>query len=338
MKTVVSVQEISELEIKPHSEVSEWRQLVESEIDTLSEHRSSWINVPCPCCSGDLASAAFTRIGIDYVECSSCGTVYAPERPGEDTLRYWYRDSAAARFWRKQILVASHDMRHQKIVLPRAQWVMDGIAEYVPSATQLLDLSSNGRSLVDVILAETPKLKASVVGPAADLESKPDGRVSVEPTPVDELVNLGPVDLVTALDTFDRAADFPALVNAVHDVLAPGGVLYATLLMASGFEIQSLWDRSPSVLPPDKLNLPTVNGLLQAFASPSWEVLELSTPGMFDVEIVRRTIADLPDVPWPRVLRALVEETDTEKQQRFMEYLQSRRLSSFARLVVRRVD
>lgn len=337
MKTIVSVQEIDELEIKPRSEVSEWRRLVASEIETLWQDRSSWVNVPCPCCSVDLVRPAFVRIGVAYVECSSCGTVYAPARPDEAALRLWYRDSAAARFWRERMLVASRDMRYEKIVLPRAQWVMDGIAEYAPHATRLMDVSSNGRSLVDAVVAETPGFEAWVVGPAADLEAESKGSVFVEPTPVDGLASLGPVHLITAIDAFDRASDLPALVRAARDALAPGGVLFATLLVASGFEIQSLWDQSPSVLPPDKLNLPTVGGLLRMFAGPSWEVLELSTPGMFDVEIVRRAIADAPDSPWPRVLRALVEGADTEDQRRFTEYLQSRRLSSFARLVARRV-
>ncbi|SVE07961.1 uncharacterized protein METZ01_LOCUS460815, partial [marine metagenome] len=135
-----------------------------------------------------------------------------------------------------------------------------------------------------------------------------------------------------------RASDLPALVRAALDALAPGGVLFATTPVASGFEIQSLWDRSPGVLPPDRLNLPTVNGLLQMFAGSPWQVLELSTPGMFDVEIVRRAIADSPDSTWPRVLRALVESADSEDRRRLTEYLQSRRLASFARLVVRRVN
>ena len=338
MKTTVSVQEINELEIKPDSEVSEWRSLVHSEIKRLWVDRSSWIKVLCPCCSEDLAEPAFTRIGIAYVECSSCATVYAPERPDEMGLRSWYRDSDAARFWRGEMLVRSHGVRYEKIVLPRAQWVMDGIAEYVPNATRLVDVSSNSRSLVDVIVAKTPGLKAWVTGPTADLETGTEDSVSVKPTPVDDIADLGPVQLVTAMDAFDRASDFPALAGAIHDVLAPGGVLFATLLLASGFEIQSLWNQSPSILPPDKLNLPTVDGLLRAFTTPSWEVLELSTPGMFDVEIVRRAITNEPDSPWPRVLRALVQEADAIERERFMEYLQSRRRSSLARLVARRLD
>ena len=235
-------------------------------------------------------------------------------------------------------MVASGDVRHRKIVLPRAQWVRDGIAEYVPQATRLLDVSANGGSLVNALVEGAPELEAAVVGWTADLEATSAGRVLVEPTPVDDWERHGPVHLVTAIDAFDRAPDLPALVCAARNSLVPGGVLFATTPVASGFEIQSLWDQSPTILPPDKLNIATVDGLLRLFAGAGWEVLELSTPGMFDVDIVRHAIAESPDSAWPRVLRVLVEGADAEESRRLTEYLQSRRLTSFARLVARRVD
>jgi hypothetical protein len=100
--------------------------------------------------------------------------------------------------------------------------------------------------------------------------------------------------------------------------------------------MQALWDRSPTAFPPDKLNLPTIQGLLTMFGEPDWELLELSTPGVFDVEIVHRTVIANPNEPWPRVVRALVEKSDEYSRQSFTEYLQSQRLASFARLAARR--
>jgi ribosomal protein S27E len=327
MKTIVSVQEIDEFEIKPEAEVEEWRRLVSKEIDARWSDRSGWLTVGCPCCHAGNARSAFAHAGIAYVECTSCGTLYAPQRPGEASLREWYRTSAPARFWRERLLAASGTARFEKIVRPRAQWVLDGIAEYV---------SVNGRAVANELALSAPQLELIVTGATADLEGASSGRVTARATPVAGLTSLGPVDLVTALDAFDRAVDLPALVNAIYGALAMGGVLFATVPVASGFEVQSLWDRSPTVLPPDKLNLPTVEGLLRMFGGSDWELLELSTPGMFDVEIVRRAVAAAPAADWPRAVRALVSGIDANSQQAFTEYLQSRRLASFARLVARR--
>lgn len=337
MKTIVSVQEISEFDIKPHAAVAQWRALVEAEIAQRWADRTGWICVDWPTCKQKDAIPAFERYGIAYVECPACGSLYAPFRPSENELWSWYRESAPARFWREQILPASEEARCEKMTRPRADWVLDGIAEYVPSARRLVDISPYGRMLVDLLAAENTRLVDLVVaGMTADLEGVTTQRVQVHPTRVEDLPGHGPADVILAIDALDRAVDLGKLVGAFEQLLAPGGVVFATAPVASGFEIQTLWERTPTIIPPDKLNLPSVEGLQQLFAAPIWEILELSTPGMFDVEIVRRSIEAEPDVPWPRMVRALVERTDAAGRMAFVELLQSRRLTSFARLVVRK--
>lgn len=337
MRTIVSVQEISEFDIRPASVVVQWRALVEAEIAQRWADRSGWIHVNWPTCSQKDAIPAFERYGIAYVECFACGSLYAPFRPSEDELWDWYRESAPARFLREQMLPASEEARREKITRPRADWVLDGMAEYVPSARRLIDVSHHGRGLVELLADENSGLVELVAaGMTADLEGVSTSRLHVQPTRVADLPCHGPVDVVVAIDALDRAADLGALVGAFEQLLAPGGVVFATAPVASGFEIQTLWERSPTVIPPDKLNLPTVAGLQQIFAAPTWEILELSTPGMFDVEMVRRAIEAEPDAPWPRVVRALVERTDDAGRTALVELLQSRRLTSFARLVAKR--
>ncbi len=336
MKTIVSVQEIDELEIKPAAEVAEWRRLVAAEASRWTD-RSGWIRVGCPCCDRADGASAFAILSIEYVECAGCGTVYASHRPSEDLLRDWYRTSPPACFLRDRLLAASGEARAEKIVRPRAQWVLDGIAEYRPSAQRLIDISINGRALIDTVIAAAPMLEASAAGAAADLEGRSMDRVTVNPATVRMLADSRPADLITAVDAFDRAADLPGLIGAIRRALTSGGLLFATLPVASGFEVQALWSLSPTVSPPDRLNLPSIRGLMNVF-SQGWELLELSTPGMFDLDIVRRTMAASPAVEWPRVLRTLVLDSDPASRQLLTEFLQSRRLTSFARLVARRID
>lgn len=337
MKTVVSVQEVAELEIKPSTEVAEWRRLVAAEITARWADRSSWVAIPCPACANEAAAEAFERLGIAYAECDACGTLYAPHRPAEDALRAWYRESRPARFWRERLLTASAAARQEKIVRPRADWVLDGIAEYAPHARRLVDVSPHGRPLLDAISDGAHGIRALIAaGVTADLDGAETARVAVRPARVADLPALGPAEIVIAVDVLDRAADPRALLRGIKQLLAPGGVVFATLPVASGFEVQTLWERSPTALPPDKLNLPTVQGLIRMFGAPEWEVLELSTPGMFDVETVRQAIAADPAGPWPRIVRSLVEHTDAAGRESLVEFLQARRLTSFARVVARR--
>jgi len=337
MKTIISVQEISEFEIKPDDTVARWRDLVESEIVRRWADRSSWITVNCPACSNKEAVPAFNRYCFAYVECSACGSLYAPLRPNENELWLWYRESEPARFWREQILPASEEARHDKIIRPRADWILDGIAEYIPSARRLVDVSYRGRGLMDLLVEENTGLADIVAaGMTADMEGVSTSHIHVQPTKINDLPGHYPADVVVAIDAFDRSSNLGALVSTLKDLLAPGGVIFATVPVASGFEVQTLWEKSPTVIPPDKLNLPTVAGLRQLFPAPAWKLLELSTPGMFDVEMVRRAIATEPNAKWSRMMRALVERTDAAGRTALVELLQSQCLTSFARLAVRK--
>lgn len=337
MKTIVSVQEVSEFDLKPPAAVAQWRALVAAEISNRWADRSSWVRVDWPTCRREGEIPAFERSGVAYVESTACGSLYAPYRPSEEELWTWYRESAPANFWRKFLLPASDLARREKITRPRADWVLDGIAEYMPTARRLIDISANGRGLVDLVATENSGLQELVAaGMTADLEGVSNGRVLVQPTRVMDLPGHGSTDVIVAIDALDRAADLGAMLAAFEKILGPGGVVFATAPVASGFELQTLWERTSSVLPPDKLNLPSVEGLQRLFAEPTWELLELSTPGMFDVEMVRRAIAADPNGPWPRVVRALVERSDLSGRTALVELLQSRRLTSVARLVARR--
>ncbi len=335
MKTVVSVQEISEFDIKPPEAVSKWKSLVQAEFSKLAKDQTTWITPAWPTCPPDAALPAFTNLGVEYVESRICGSLFALRRPPEDVVWKWYRESPAALYWREHILPESEPARRDKIARPRADWVLDGISEYVPQASTLVDLSTHGSTLVNLLAAEMGAgREITAAGMTADLETF-DAKVRVKPARIRDMAALK-ADAVVAVDLFDRVSDLSALLSALHSMVTPGGVLFLTASVASGFEIQTLWEQSTTVMPPDKLNLPSVEALQKFFPAPAWEILELSTPGMCDVEMVRRAVSSAPNHSWPRFLRALVEKTDEIGRTALVELLQARRLASFARMVVRR--
>lgn len=303
MKTIVSVQEISEFDIKPRESVERWRRLVEKEIASRWADRSGWTPANWPTCASSEQVPAFDRFGFSYVECNSCGSLYAATRPPESALWSWYRDSAPSRFWREEILLASESARVEKILRPRADWILDGIAEYHPLARNVVDVSPHSRAMLDLLVDGGGRVEVIAAGVTADFEGKSARRIKVQPTQLGKLPALGGSDVIVAMDVINRVADIGGLLENFEKSLAPGGLVFGTATVASGFEVQTLWDRSPTVIPPDKLNLPSVTAIGRMFAEPTWEILELSTPGMFDVELVRQILAENGDKPWPRVVR-----------------------------------
>lgn len=278
------------------------------------------------------------------MECGHCKTLYAQTRPAPKELDWWYTASDSTAFWKKTLLPLSAASRDEKIIEPRVNWILEGLSEYFPGKTlkdiHYTDLSFFGNALIEKLTRYTPGMQIVSAG-ITDADVAFDTGTIQKNTvaSITDFSALQPSDVVVAIDLLERVPSIDSFLQQIESIIQPGGVIFATCPVASGFEIQSLWDRSPSIIPPDKLNLPSVNGLIDLFtASGKWKILELSTPGMFDVNLVKQTMAQFPYESWPRPLHALIDTINGHGITMFTEYLQSQRLSSFARIVLRREE
>ncbi len=316
-KTVVSLQELVNIDIRPGPLVERFQELTRASVAALTS--GPLVDVTCQACASPDSRMAFEKLGLSYRHCDDCGSLFASPRPAPAALAEYYRSSPAAVFWRDRLLEETRDARRAKLARPRAEWVVDGLAEHRAHAIDGLDLSSQGSGLSEELRVLAPGLQVQAAEPIAG------GAFGAAAS----------ADFVLAFDALDRMPDLRAFVAAVRDALRPGGVLFVTAPSISGFDLQALWDRSPTIVPPDKMNLLSIAGFSRLFDSASWEIIELSTPGMFDVENVRQAIAADPEGGWPRAIRELVTTSDDARSE-FQQCLQRSRLASFARLVVRR--
>jgi hypothetical protein len=317
MKTVVSLQDLVDFEIHPGALLEEFHALTRTSVAALVS--GPLVDVPCPACAGTDSSAAFTKLGLNYRLCGTCASVFVSPRPKASALAEYAQSSPAAAFWRDRILGETRAARLDKLIRPRAEWVLDALAEHRPGARSGLDLSGQGPAFLNELGAQSPALGSL---------TSADPHAAAWPA--------AGLDFVAAFDVLDRASDVSALVAAVRDALAPGGLFFVTAPSVSGFDLQVLWERSPTMTPPDKLNLLSIEGFSRLFRAPDWSLIELSTPGMFDVENVRQAMLAAPEANWRRGVREIVLQRDAAARLEFQEYLQRHRLASFARLVVRR--
>jgi hypothetical protein len=337
MKTVVLDRDVVEVEVKPHDLLVEYGRLMGREVEEqlLEGLRAC----PCPGCSSEENSSAFIRFGLNYRQCNHCSSLFVSPRPSDARLTDFYRDSQAALFWREKILPATREARRTKLFRPRAQWLLDAVDEYRPGALNALAVGYHNELLIEELLSEEEQLfKLIVTNPLSDIEfaARELRGVEIRPTPLDRVGQMGPVDLFLAFDILDRCADLDQLFDTAREALAPGGLLLATTILGSGFDLQVLWERAGGVYPPERLNLLTVEGLTALFERHGFAPLEFSTPGMFDVEEVQEAVREQPEADWPRFIRYLVKHRGEEAMSALQEFLQRFQLSSFARLVLRK--
>jgi hypothetical protein len=338
MKTIISIQDLAELEIKPDDELQKYYTLTEHEIRSRWGDGGTLVTVSCPGCGGNRSAGVFDKWGFVYRDCARCGTLYVTARPTDQELTSYYRDSAAAGYWREKLAARTAEARREKVIVPRVQWVLDTLAEHAAESRRLIDISSHCESFLQVLteMSDRPE-RIIAANPAADVEAQGlgDTRVEISPTSFEALAGLGPADAVTALDVLDRCSNIPAMLGALRETVRPGGLLFVTAPTSSGFEVQILRELSPTIVPPDKLNVFSIEGLMEIFST-GWDVIEVSTPGMLDLEIVRRRLKGSDSVNVPPFVRYLLERRGSDAAESFTEFLQTNRMTSVVRLVARR--
>jgi hypothetical protein len=340
MKTIVSDLHLPESTIKPRRQISEFHQKLDEEFQKFLLSGTPLHSIVCPGCGSINMAPAFQKSGLNYLECSDCDSVYSSPRPTAEALDSFYRASEAIRYWHHVLLPDTQENRLSKIIKPRARWVFGAMDRYQPKCSHVLDIGQHSALLVcELLQAGGGNFRITLAGQLADLENGiPDSpNLKISPSPILGLSQLELADMVLAFDALDRAQDLDELMASVHSVLKPQGLMLTASTLISGFDLQMLWSESEGIYPPERMNLLSADGMLKLCKRHGFEILEFSTPGMFDVEIVQRAILENPDAAWPKFLKSMLTRSDPHVLEGFQEFLQKYRLSSFARLALRKI-
>ncbi len=329
MKNIVIFDDYHMRDLKPPELLKRYLELTERDVREMLVPAAT-VEVPCPGCGSDEAAEAFEKFGMTYRECSACGSLYVSPRPDDAALARYDADSEARRYWRETLAPGSGAARHEKIVKPRSEWIVDSTREHMPGARALADISTAQAGYVAELAGEGAFERIVLVDPVVEPPVDAVGVTVARGGSPD-----GGVDVVTLLEVADRTSDVDGLFARVAGMLQPGGLVFATAVLASGFDIQSLWDHAENIYPPDRLNVLSADGLRALARRCGFEALEFSTPGILDVEIVAATLERDPSAPVPRWVRLLLTR-DEHARRAFQQFLQAELLSSYGRVVLKR--
>lgn len=331
MRSILLTDDFAAADVKPDALLAQYVSLLEADIARFFP-TSARVAVPCPGCGGTQVRPAFQRLGMEYGECAECRSLFVSSRPGADAVAAFYRDSAAEQFWRNELSRLTAVKRRQKIIGPRLDWVIDSTQEHLPAAARLADLGTSQAAMVEALASLDRFRRKTLVEPLVATGSP---QVEVCDRPLTEM-DAGSLDVLLLFEAVDRAASPDTLLQAANRALDKGGLCFITTILGSGFDLQVLWDRADGVLPPDRLNLLSVEGWESLLARNGFEVLEFSTPGMFDLDVVSRAAAADPALPLPRFVSTLLERRGPAERRSFQEFLQGALLSSYGRICARR--
>lgn len=328
MEHAVVTGDLRESDIKPPTLFSEFRSLSIREAEIRFGDPSTLTEVACPGCASEKSRAVFLKNEFRYNECAECGSVFVSPRPTAEALADYYRNSRAILFRARHLAKEAGEARRVNVLRSHANWLGRLANARQPGAKRALaDFGTNYPFLFDEIRGLGLFDPLYTVDPVPTLDNACRERGA----------EIGSWDLnglgaATAFEQLEHVFSPLEYVQVASAMLAEGGMLFLTTRTISGFDLRTLWDKTPYIYVPEHLNLLSIEGLRRLIERAGLDLIELSTPGQLDVELTLHAAAADPAIQLTPFLRSLLENRGEEAREDFQAFLQKHRLSSHARL------
>lgn len=328
---------MKEADIRPKELFNRYLELVAKDGSALLADRDGFITSACPGC-GEAGAPSFLKQGFQYAECRECGSLFLNPRPSAARMDQFYREADSVRFWSSEFYRVTAENRREAMFRPRAEMIADLADRFgMPRAASLADVGAGYGLFLEEVRRTGRFSRVVAIEPTETLAAvcRDKGFDAIEKTV--EAVAAGELaaDMVTAFEVLEHVNDPLAFLTAVGRLMTPGGLAVLTTVTASGFDIRVLWDASKAVHPPHHINLMTTRGLERLVERAGLQLVELTTPGRLDVDIVANTLAERPELPVDRFVATLLATPATTRAE-FQTFLASNRLSSHVCIVARR--
>jgi SAM-dependent methyltransferase len=323
---------LKEADIRPDALLRRYLELSEQDVEQFFADERERAAVPCPGCGQDRPVAAFDKHGFQYVQCQSCWSLYVSPRPPAEALDRFYADGPSSRFWANEFFPAVAESRREHVIRPRVQRVLRRCGEQgtAMDGAVAVDVGAGAGVFLTELRDAADGVECVAIEPGRELaaQARANGLSVAEKTLEDATEIAGRADLVTSFEVIEHIHDPLRFVNALTHLAKPGGLVLVTGLGGDGFDVQTLWESSTAVTPPHHLNFISVAGFERLFTRAGFIDVEVETPGLLDVELVRKAAQEGRASELPRFISLLVERRGPEVHEAFQRFLQTARLSS----------
>ena len=309
------------------------------DLERLHARLGDFVQVVCPACGADDATARFEKYRCQFVECRSCSTLYMSPRPSPQIMEEYYRNSENYAVWNQYIFPKSEASRREKICHPNLERIIEECRSRCLVRPSLLEIGP-GFGTFAALASESGFFdKVTVVERTADMVAACQAKgLNVIDSTLEALHDAEAdfADLAVCFEVIEHIFDPTLFLKAVNKILNPGGLFMFTCPNGAGFDTMLLQSLSQAV-DTEHVNLFNTQSIATLLSRCGFEILSIETPGRLDVELVRRAVLagkfDITDQPF---LQELLVNRFDELGMPFQQFLVQHGLSGNMRVFARK--
>ncbi len=327
---------MKEADIRKPELVDQMLRLAKEDVNTFFSDTSTFKEIGCPACSESSYRQCFQKESFQYVLCNGCETLYVNPRPSFEHFVKFYRDGISAKFFAKDFFPPVAESRRQMIFRPRAQALSPLVKQN--DIKRVGDIGAGFGIFCEELRHLFPHITIEAIEPEetmADIcRRKGFGVIEKTLEEIDE--DIAPFDLLTAFELMEHLHTPRIFIEKVNTLLKSGGYFLFTTLNIDGFDLQVLWDTSKSIAPPHHINFINPKAARKLVEDCGLEVVEITTPGKLDVDIVYRRYKEDGTIPHDRFWKLFFDRCSEKTRDIFQELLIKDMLSSHMWVLARK--
>lgn len=325
---------LKEQDIRKKGLFDKYLGLVEKDIKHYFDFKD-FIDVNCPACNGTDLRPEFKKSGFKYVSCKRCSTLFINPRPLYKDLEKFYSNSQSMNFWANDFFKPVAEARRKKIFKPRAKY-MDKI---LPKKNDYIigDIGAGFGLFLEELRKIRPGNHYVAIEPSMEMAGicKNKG-LEVECLCLEDIKEpCIKFDLLTAFELTEHLHDPGLFFKSARKILKKDGYLFLTTLNSKGFDIAILWEKSKIITPPHHLNFFNADSIKALLERSGFKILEVSTPGKLDWDIVEGAINSDQADPG-RFWKLLAEEGSERSKIELQKWISKNNFSSHMRVVAQK--
>lgn len=284
---------MKEYDIRPADIYAELLRLSQLDAEIIFDHSLAKAR-PCPACGEDHSKPSFVKAGFTFAECASCATLFANPLPPSGQFERFYRDGKSARYWSDVFVPRVMEARRASIVRPRVEQIRSLCKGKNLAPADIVDVGAGHGMFLEEWRALDPAMRGWAVEPNGILAERCRQLGFEVYEGIGERAGAewrGVADLATCFEVVEHVPNLDQFVNSMFALLRPGGWALITSLGCDGFDIRVLWEKANCICPPSHINFCSREGYKRLFEMAGFKNVEVLTPGVLDVDIVRNKLA-----------------------------------------------